>query len=68
MKTIKTTIRDFKFKLFRFGYFKVTYTNPANNKEFSHLTNNMQLINNTKNCELPLQNELECLKRMCKQK
>ena len=64
---MKTTISDFTFVFVGYGHYKVTYRSPITRKEFTHTTNNMQLIDNTKNCDNPKQCELECLKRMCKQ-
>jgi hypothetical protein len=67
MKTPKTTISDFTFVFAGYGHYTVTYTSPITGKKWTHTTNNMPLIDNTKNSDNPKQNELECLKRMCKQ-
>jgi len=64
---MKTTKSDFTFVFAGYGHYKVTYKSPITGKEFTHITNNMMLIDNTKNCDNPKQNELEVLKRMCKQ-
>jgi hypothetical protein len=67
MKTPKTKLSDFAFVFSGYGHYKVTYTSPITGKQWENTTNNMTLIDNTKNCDNPKQNELECLKRMCKQ-
>ena len=67
MKTSRTKLSDFSFMLSGCGHYNVTYTSPVTGKKWSRTTNNMPLIDNTKNSDNPKQNELECLKRMCKQ-
>jgi hypothetical protein len=67
MKTSRTKLSDFSFIPSGYGHYKVTYTSPVTGKKWSRTTNNMPLIDNTKNSDDPKQNELECLKRMCKQ-
>jgi hypothetical protein len=67
MKTPKTKLSDFAFVFSGYGHYKVIYTSPITGKKWENITNNMPLIDNTKNCDSPKQNELECLKRMCKQ-
>jgi len=64
---MKSTKSDFTFVFSGYGHYKVTYTSPVTHKEYTYTTNNMPLIDNTKNCDYPKQNELEVLKRMCKQ-
>lgn len=50
---MKTTIYDFDFEIAGHGYYKVTYTSPATGKRWTTTTNNMPLIDATKNAEEP---------------
>lgn len=63
---MKTTIYDFDFEIAGHGYYKVTYTSPATGKRWTTTTNNMPLIDATKNAEEPKRKDLEELKRICK--
>lgn len=65
MKT-KTTISDFTFEFTGHGHYKVTYTSPVTGKKWAIVTNNMPLIDATKNAEIPKQRDLEILKCTCK--
>lgn len=62
----KTTINDFRFEFAGYGHYKVTYTSPATGKRWTTTTNNMPLIDATKNAEEPKRKDLEELKRICK--
>lgn len=62
----KTTISDFRFEFAGYGHYKVTYTSPATGKRWTTTTNNMPLIDATKNAEEPKRKDLEELKRICK--
>ena len=53
MKTVKTTINDFSFQFTGHGHYKVTYTSPASGKQWTRTTSDMQLIDATKNADLP---------------
>lgn len=65
MKT-SITISDFSFQSSGYGHYKVTYTSPATGKSWSTVTNNMPLIDKTKNADEPKKADLENLKRICK--
>jgi hypothetical protein len=63
----KTKLSDFNFTFKGYGHYKVTYTSPITSKEWSTITDNMPLIDITKNCDnTPTQNNLNILKRLCK--
>ena len=62
----KVSIYDFKFEFAGYGHYKVTYTSPATGREWQTVTNNMPLIDATKNTENPKLKDLEALKFICK--
>lgn len=62
----KTTIYDFDFEIAGYGHYKVTYTSPVTGKKWTAKTNDMQLIDATKNADEPKRKGLEELKRVCK--
>jgi len=64
--TTKTTISDFQFKIAGYGLYKVTYTSPVTGKQWTAKTNDMPLIDATKNTDEPKRQDLETLKRVCK--
>ena len=64
----KITIHDFRFKFSGYGHYEVTYTSPVTGKQWIYTTNNMQLIDITKNAEEPKRCDLEHLKRTIKEK
>lgn len=64
---MKITITDFSFKFAGFGHYTVTYTSPKTGKQWTATTNNMPLIDETKNAESPKRKDLERLKYICKQ-
>jgi hypothetical protein len=66
MKTQKTTKADFQFFFSGHGHYKVIYTSPTTSKKWAKVTNDMQLIDATKNEENPKQKDLEYLKFICK--
>ena len=63
---MKTTIKDFTFKMRGYGHYHVTYTSPVTGKTWNCVTDNMDLIDRTKNADNPTQVELNALKRRCK--
>lgn len=65
MKT-KISISDFSFSPSGYGHYKVTYTSPITGKEWKTVTNNMPLIDETKNAESPKIKDLNRLKFTCK--
>ncbi len=69
MKTRKTQLSDFYFQFAGSGHYKVTYTSPVTGKSWTTVTNNMPLIDATKNAdERPTQDSLNRLKSECKNK
>ena len=66
MKTTKISISDFSFSFSGYGHYKVTYTSPLTGKKWSTVTNNMPLIDDTKNAEEPKRKDLELLKYLVK--
>jgi hypothetical protein len=64
----KISISDFEFQFVGYGMYKVTYCSPATGKMFTKVTNNMVLIDQTKNSDSPKVNDLNFLKSFCKNK
>ena len=64
--TKKTTISDFRFEFAGYGHYKVTYTSSVTGKQWTVKTNDMPLIDATKNADEPKRRDLETLKRVCK--
>lgn len=62
----KTTISDFRFEFAGYRRYKVTYTSPVTGKQWTAKTNDMPLIDATKNADEPKRRDLETLKRVCK--
>lgn len=63
-KTI--SIYDFDFEFAGYGHYKVTYTSPVTLKKWTATTNDMTIIDATKNEDEPKVKDLEMLKRICK--
>ena len=65
---MKTTIsiNDFSFSFAGHGHYQVTYTSPVTGKCWTAITNNMPLIDLTKNADEPKQKDLEALKYLIK--
>jgi len=66
MKTQNTTKSDFTFLFKGYGHYRVFYTSPVTGKTWTKLTDNMPLIDATKNEENPKRKDLEMLKFICK--
>ena len=66
MKTKQISISDFSFSFAGYGHYKVTYTSPITGKRWSTITNNMPLIDVTKNSDNPKKVDLIRLKNACK--
>lgn len=60
------TISDFDFQFASYGRYRVTYTSPVTRKRWKCSTNDMPLIDCTKNSDSPKRVDLERLKRACK--
>lgn len=65
-KRTKTTISDFRFETAGYGCYKVTYTSPVTWKQWTAKTDDMELIDATKNADEPKRRDLETLKWVCK--
>jgi hypothetical protein len=59
--------QEFRFRPYGYGHYYVTYFSPKTNKEWTCYTNNMPLIDATKNTEFPKIKDLTQLKKLCKQ-
>ena len=64
--TTKISITDFSFLPSGFGHYRVTYTSPTTGKQWTKVTNDMPLIDATKNCDEPKRKDLESLKYLVK--
>lgn len=64
----KTKLTDFSFLPSGYGHYRVTYASPTTGKKWSTTTDDMYLIDQTKNSSSPKQKELEELKYACKNK
>lgn len=64
----KISKSDFRFSPICFGHYSVTYTSPVTGKSWHKVTNDMPLIDVTKNAESPKKIDLERLKYLVKQK
>jgi len=61
------SISDFNFEIAGYGHYRVTYTSPVTGKSWTTVTNNMPLIDKTKNAdEEPKKCDLNDLKKLCK--
>ncbi len=65
---MKTQRSDFDFIPAGYGHYIVTYTSPVTQKQFTTVTNNMPLIDATKNADDPKRKDLNDLKYFCKKK
>lgn len=63
---MKTLLSDFSFLPSGYGHYKVSYTSPRTGKVWTNTTNNMPLIDATKNADYPLRKDLNDLKRLVK--
>ena len=63
---MKTELNDFTFTFSGHGHYKVTYTSPTTGKEWTRTTDNMTLIDDTKNSDNPKRKDLNYLKYFCK--
>ena len=59
-------LSDFSFQFSGYGHYKVTYTSPVTGKSWTTTTNNMPLIDATKNADEPKKVDLNELKNVCK--
>ena len=59
-------LSDFSFLYAGYGHYKVTYTSETTGKKWTATTNNMPLIDATKNSDEPKKYDLEHLKTICK--
>ena len=66
MSKIKIELSDFRFSFTGYGHYRVTYKSPITGKEWSRVTNDMPLIDATKNSDNPKLKDLNSLKQICK--
>ena len=66
MKTNRISLSDFSFSFSGYGHYRVTYKSPITGKTWSTVTNNMPLIDATKNAAEPKRCDLELLKYLAK--
>ena len=66
MKADKISINDFSFSFAGYGHYKVTYKSPITGKQWAKVTNNMPLIDATKDADEPKRKDLEELKYLVK--
>ena len=59
-------LSDVNFQFAGYGHYQVTYTSPVTLKSFTITTNNMSIIDDTKNADEPKKCDLLELKRICK--
>jgi hypothetical protein len=59
-------LSDFDFRFAGYGHYKVTYTSPITRKQWTITTNDMPLIDATKNQDNPKKKDLIQLKELCK--
>ena len=64
--TKKISISDFSFLPSGYGHYRVTYTSPITGKQWTKVTNDMPLIDATKNADEPKRKDLEELKYLVK--
>jgi len=64
----KISISDFDFQFVGYGMYKITYCSPVTGKLFTNVTNNMVLVDETKNSDSPKVKDLNFLKSFCKNK
>lgn len=65
-KYARVSLSDFRFAPAGYGHYKVTYTSPVTGKAWTATTNNMPLIDLTKNADEPKRKDLEALKYLVK--
>lgn len=65
---IRTVLKksNFDFVFAGHGHYRVTYTSPVTDKSKTKTTNDMELIDKTKNTDSPKKKDLLILKRLCK--
>ena len=60
------SVSHFNFQFSGYGHYKVTYTSPTTGKSFTRTTDNMKLIDATKNADNPKVKDMNLLKSFCK--
>lgn len=63
---MKTEKNDFTFEYKGRGHYRVVYTSPTTRMSWAVVTDNMPLIDATKNQESPKLKDLSALKALCK--
>ena len=62
---VKLSLEHFRFEFSGHGHYKVIYTNPISFRRYETITNDMPLIDATKNCDEPTFQDLISLKKLC---
>jgi hypothetical protein len=62
----KIQLSNFQFRFVGYGHYEVTYFSPNTRKHWTTRTNNMPLIDATKNEDNPKKKDLNRLKDLCK--
>lgn len=62
----KIELSDFEFIPAGYGHYKVIYTSPLSGNQWRCKTDEMPLIDATKNADAPKVKDLEKLKKLCK--
>lgn len=63
----RISISDFTFLPNGHGHYRVTYVSPSGFRKWSTVTDDMPLIDATKNTDKPKIKDLERLRRLCKE-
>lgn len=66
MKKRTIELSDFTFLFSGYGHYTVIYRSPKTGKEWAKTTNDMPLIDLTKNADQPKKKDLNQLKRLIK--
>lgn len=67
MTTTKIHLSDFTFRFSGYGHYKITYRSPVTGRKWTRVTDDMPLVDRTKNCDnIPKRIDLEQLRRICK--
>ena len=62
----RVSLLDFTFEFRGYGHYRVIYESPKTYKRWSIVTDDMPLVDATKNSEGPTQKDLNRLKALCK--
>jgi len=63
---MRLSITDFEFTFAGRGHYKVRYRTPLKRTKYDKVTDDMPLIDATKNTDNPKQKDLRALRRLCR--